>query len=205
MKYNPVKSIIEGRNHLYLSITGGGLGCVGMLTENGGASPVFVGASIPYRENVLTSMIGFQAKTVTPKVARLLSYYPFNQPIAFDFPEDTPDYCVSIGVTASLAKSGTERAGRDHKVYIHVGSFRDNEFKHLDSIGLQLKAKRTRLEEETLLNKLILSLADCRLNLTKPYPLIHKPWIEWIGLTDEDVVELSFERGLDNAVPDKED
>lgn len=210
MKYNPVKNIIEGRNLLYLSITGGGLGSVGMLTENGGASSVFVGASIPYNQEVLTSMVGPLAQAVTPKVARLLSLYPFNQPFTFNFnegedgSEDCPDYCVSIGVTASLAKAGVEREGREHKVYIHVGSFNTDEFKHLESIGIHLKDKRTRLEEETLLNKLILSLADCRLNLTKPHPLIHKPWIEWIGLTDKDVIELDFGK-VQDEVPDTQD
>jgi hypothetical protein len=204
-KYNPVKSIIEGQNLLYLSITGGGLGSIGMLTENGGASSVFVGASVPYSQEVLASMIGSLAQAVTPKVARLLSLYPFNQPLAFNFGEEgDPNYCVSIGVTASLAKAGTEREGREHKVYIHVGSFDNNEFKHLESIGIQLKDKRTRLEEETLLNKLILSLADCRLNLTKPHPLIHKPWLEWIGLTDKDVIELDFGK-VQDEVQDTQD
>jgi len=198
---NIVENILKSKAKLYLSLTGGGFGSIPMLTENGGASSVFLGARIPYSSEELRTVVGCgsAAKPVSAMTAILLANYPYTQPIVDTLPsivssdeQDNAAYCVSIGMTCSLRKND-ERTDRKHTIFLAVSYLHRDNKKAVDNIYVELNKTRTRKEEEDLTSKLILAMADCRMNLTKAYPLQNKAMLKWIGLTSEDIFTWSLD------------
>lgn len=187
---NVIENILNSKRKLYISLTGGGSSSISQLLENGGASNVFIGGRIPYNESELTSMIGYTDKAVSAKTAVLLSQYVYNQPCSNDLPLEGEDgWCVGIGVTCSLVKPN-ERKDREHIIFLATCSIYSDNKKVVDVVKITLDKTRTRKQEEDLVSRLILSFADCRMNLTKAHPLTHKPWLKWIGLSSTDIVDV---------------
>lgn len=184
-----VDKILQSKNKLYLAIAGGGLSVLGTLTENGGAGHVFMGARTPYDFNDLVDIVGNQHKAVSQKTAQLLSSYITKTPLSDSLPklEDNTYFCLGIGVTCSLVKRN-ERKGREHRIILSTCEIYYESNKYLDMIDITLVESRTRKQEEDLVANLILAMADCRLNLTKSYPLQNKSTMKFIGLTDKDKV-----------------
>ncbi len=192
---NVVENILKSKAKLYLTVTGGGTGAISTLLENGGGSSVFLGARVPYSSDELRSVVGsgHAAKPVSAMTAILLANYPATQSIVDTLPDIEPSdeqdnaaYCVSVGSTCSLVKDN-ERAERKHTIFLAVSYLHKDNKELVDNVYVELNNGRTRKEEEDLVSRLILAMADCRMNLTKSYPLQNKHTLKWIGLTDKDV------------------
>jgi hypothetical protein len=143
---------------LFLSLTGGGTEAISDIIKGGGASHFFLGARVPYNEQELMDICGPVTKTVSDKIALLLSNIggpSYNTMVASEKP------IVSIGCTASLARATNqkEREGREHKAYINVSLSESVHFKQKYITLINFKKKRTRLEEERILADVIIELA----------------------------------------------
>jgi len=181
---NIIQEILKSKYKLYLSLTGGGTRCVSMLLENGGASEVFLGASIPYCEEDLRWNIGPYSKAVSRQVAEKMSYGCISKSVC-----DGEDKIISIGVTASLAKAGKERGDRIHEAYICIHEIKEHTNKILKEFHITF-SHRARLSEEMVLANTILFLANSEMNLTKAHILTHKPSQKLAGLLPTDKLEL---------------
>lgn len=188
-----IDDILKGEKKFYMGITGGGLICLGELLKNGGGSNVFLGANIPYSKELLNNVTRTVIKCVSNEKAIELS----------QLGELTEVDHIGIGVTCCLAKNGSERAGREHLVYLsssqgkaHYSSFEDGsffgmEYKEQGSLGVKLNEPRTRLEEENLVAKLILAYTHFSLGLSvQPPHLNSEVWYDVIGMTENDEVIL---------------
>jgi nicotinamide mononucleotide (NMN) deamidase PncC len=189
---NVIAAIKKSSVPVFFGITGGGSEAVSLLLKGGGASNVFLGAIVPYSRTELCRHIKLfdYDKSVSRKVAQALATVG---PTNIDH--------FGIGVTCSLVKDG-ERDGRDHKIVICAAHNKMHEIPDSDkkvptsrfrtTCEVVLKEDRTRIQEEFIVSAMVLSFAHCFLNLTKPFPLMHKPWLRMIGLTDNDEVKVDF-------------
>jgi len=191
---NIIQEILKSKHKLYLSLTGGGTKCISLLLENGGASSVFLGASIPYCEEDLRWNIGPYSKAVSRQVAEKMSYGCISKSVCDSL--EGEDRIISIGVTASLAKAGKEREDRVHEAYICIHEIKEHTIKEPENKIKILKefhitfSHRARLDEETALANTILFLANSEMNLTKSHILTHKPSQKLAGLLPTDKLEL---------------
>ena len=145
------KEIINNKTQCKLSmiLTGGGTLAISELLKHGGASNVLEMAAVPYGQESLQELLGFKpTKSVSSDVAYGL--------IA-DFSKG-----LVVSCTASLRKSGEERAGRIHEAYIGY-----NNGVVIDIYHVLFGANRTREQEEELLAVIILAGIDQYLNLRK--------------------------------------
>lgn len=145
------KEIINNKTQCKLSmiLTGGGTLAISELLKHGGASNVLEMAAVPYGQESLQELLGFKpTKSVSSDVAYGL--------IA-DFSKG-----LVVSCTASLRKSGEERAGRIHEAYIGY-----NNSAVIDIYHVLFGANRTREQEEELLAVIILAGIDQYLNLRK--------------------------------------
>jgi hypothetical protein len=132
---------------LYFAITGGGTGAIYEFLRHGGASSVFLGSITPYSEKALTEFIDSEPiKTCSEGVAINMAHAAREACIYLGA---TNTEAIGVGVTCSLAKSTPERAGREHKAYITVGSKDFNSTQHLI-------LKATREEEEIQVTEAII-------------------------------------------------
>ena len=174
------------RGKLYLSITGGGTGCIPILLEGGGASGVFIGANIPYSSSELRNLIGNVQKSCSADTAKKLAN-------SFSFTTESEigdDYIIGVGCTASLRKAEKEREDRVHEFYIHVHTY-SKTLGHREccQFHIVLNEKRTRVSEEVIVSRFILAAADQYLNLNKRFFLQIPEYTQWIGLTKKDKVD----------------
>ena len=182
-----IQEILKSKHKLYLSLTGGGTKSISMLLENGGASEVFLGASIPYCEEDLRWNIGPYSKAVSRQVAEKMSYGCISKSVCDSL--EGEDRIISIGVTASLAKAGKEREDRIHEAYICIHEIKEHTNKILKEFHITF-SRRARLDEETALANVILFLANSEMNLTKSNILTHKYSQKLAGLLPADKLEL---------------
>lgn len=192
MKQKYIEEMLQSKRKLFLAITGGGSGAITKLLENGGASDMFLGAIIPYCHRELTDIVGSTDKAVSSRVALLLSTAAYNRAIIDEFTAGPGRECVGIGATCSLAKTGKEREGREHKVFIAVTIMTSDSKEKRECVEVTLKTKRTRKEEEDVVSNLILLIADMNLCLRKAHwfhPTFRKQFNLESGLTDADEVE----------------
>lgn len=192
MKQKIIDEILTSKRKLFLAITGGGTAAIPLLLQNGGASDVFLGAIVPYCHKELMDVVGSTDKTVSERVALLLSGTAYNRAIADDFTEGPGKECVGIGATSSLVKNTKEREGREHKVYLAVSIIETIGKSKQETVEVTLKANRTRKEEEDVVSNLILLLADMNLCLRKAHwfhPTFRKALNTESGLTDQDEVK----------------
>jgi hypothetical protein len=185
MKQKQIEEILKSKRKLYVAITGGGTGVLPLLLENGGASSIFFGATIPYCHDELENLIGPTNKAVSRKVALLLSTLVYNKSVIDTLEEG--EECVGIGVTCSLAKAGVEREGREHNVCIAVSILTPETRVNKDYIEISLGEKRTRKQEEDLVSELILNAIDMNMCLRKANPF--QLGLKAMGLTDKDKVQ----------------
>lgn len=153
-----IDSILKSNKKLYLSITGGGTAAISKLLENGGASNIFLGATVPYSTDDLSFLCGSAAnKPVSEECADRLSILGYQSASAVKLQEKEG---VCIGATSSLRKNGVERAGRIHQAYISVCRYDNFGREIVLRYHIVLKKERTRLQEEELLANLILYIAE---------------------------------------------
>lgn len=199
-QFDIIDSIKKSKNKLFLAITGGGTQAISNILKGGGASSVFVGAIVPYHQEMLRDVVGSFDKAVSIKIARGLSA---------SFPEvelEKGQSLISIGCTSSLAKAEPEREGRVHHVCLSVKHCIMDKSGYLkatqvESMSVQLKGSRNREEEEKLVSRLIEAYACCYMNLTKWHPITYPVIFKWIGLTQDDVI-LTHTDGDINALQD---
>ena len=104
---------------MYLTITGGGTGIIPRLLEQGGASSYFVGADIPYSNDLTqqawSSLFGnFPVKACSKEMAQFLAFLGENKMKMPGYQQNL----LSIGVTASLMKAEGERPDRLNEAYV---------------------------------------------------------------------------------------
>lgn len=177
---NIIQEILQSKSKLYLSLTGGGTRYISAILENGNASNIFLGASIPYCEEDLRWNIGPYSKAVSRQVAEKMAYSCVSKSVCDSLEGD--DRIISIGVTASLAKAGKEREDRVHE----IKELEHNTLKEFHIVF----SHRSRLEEEMRLANVILFLANYEMNLTKTHILTHIPSQKLAGLLPTDKLEL---------------
>jgi len=191
MNKKSIEEILKSNRKLYIAITGGGTSVIPTLLENGGASEIFLGAIVPYHPDELKDVIGSFDKAVSKKTAMLLSLTAFNKRIS-DILVDNVE-CVGIGVTASLAKNGAERAGREHKACIGVSIIKFDKSTKREYLEIIFGEKRTRKEEEDILAELILAMVDMNMCLRKAHHFNNgdstAKYLKSIGLTENDNVK----------------
>lgn len=158
-----IDSILDSKKKLYLAITGGGLGAISKLTENGGASSVLLGATIPYSPEDLNEIVGSYvgAKAVSKECAKALSNAGYRASSSINI-EDNNGVCVSC--TASLRKKGKEREGREHKAFIGVNEYDFDNRRCVRVYEINFLKDRSRVEEEYILSCLVLAVADKHLS-----------------------------------------
>lgn len=188
---NNIQAILNvGNTMLYMGITGGGTGAITSLLENGGASSIFVGASIPYSQEQLLELIGGYHQEV-PAVSYMIasrlskSCGYRTQQVA----KENSSRLVGVGCSASLVKNGVEREGREHKAVICISEFdtEKEEFVMKYRLDVKLAAKRTRIEEERLLSDIIIQAIFYYL-LQNEEPSNPKT-AKQLGLTTKDTIE----------------
>ncbi len=181
-----IDAIKNSKNKLYIAMTGGGSACLPTLLEEGGASASFLGATIPYSEHELGSLIGSYSKATSVSTAISMA-----DVVCWRSEVDAKDYhIVGIGMTCSLKKSGDERADREHKICLAVKIITDHETKVAFRAEIVLNKGRTRKQEEDLTGNLILAVADQYMNGNSTHFLKNKQIMKWIGLTDKDQVNV---------------
>lgn len=182
-----LEKMLKSDKKLYLTITGGGVGVVNKILENGGASSIFLGATVPYHEDDTRNIVGSILKLVSEKSASLLSLNAYNQASSLNFKNKE---CISIASTSTLRKSGTERADRVHEAFICIRKYDGIEYnKSTESYHIVFNEDRTRKQEEDILSAALLaiccsSLTICKWNLST-YDVMKKD----IGFTDKDIIE----------------
>jgi nicotinamide mononucleotide (NMN) deamidase PncC len=156
--YDQVLEIHRKKVKLYFAITGGGTGAIYEFLRHGGASDVFVGATIPYDSNHLDDFLGGWNETIPEKAcseetAEKLAYAAFKEAkvITTNPAFSTENQAIGIGVTCSLAKATKEREGREHNAYIAIRSKEFGFVKHLSP-------KSTREEEEIQVAEAIIDI-----------------------------------------------
>jgi nicotinamide mononucleotide (NMN) deamidase PncC len=101
---------------LVLSVTGGGTGVFNTLLSKGGASSFFLEGNIPYSPESLKQLLGYTPeRACTEEVSRRMAMQSFKRAMQLGASEDE---ATGIGVTATLAKKGEERADRVHQFHI---------------------------------------------------------------------------------------
>lgn len=182
-----IDKMFKSDNKLYLTITGGGVGVVSKILENGGASSIFLGANIPYNEEDTRNIVGSVTKIVSAKTAKLLSLDGYFKSSSFLFKKKE---CICVASTSTLRKSGVERADRVHEAYICVRRYDGKEYnKSVESYHIVFNEDRTRKQEEDILSSSLLaiccsSMTICKWNLST-YDVMKKD----IGFTDKDIIE----------------
>lgn len=157
-----IDNILNSKKKLYLAITGGGLGAISKLTENGGASTVFLGATVPYSPEDLAVIVGSAShKAVSLECARALSKAGYKAASSINV-EDFNGICVAS--TSSLRKAGKERADREHNAFISVSKYDYDNSVWIATVSIKFLKNRTRLEEEYVLSCLILAVANAYMN-----------------------------------------
>lgn len=194
-----VEDILSSKNKVFLAITGGGTAAISTLLSAGGASSVFAGAIVPYSEEYLATIVGSYSKATSIEVSRRLS-----NAIPIDFTLEEDQKLISVGATSSLKKRGDERKDRMHHVCISIREAKPDKTGYLwtellETVTFQLKADRTREQEEELVSRLILSFANLHMNGNKLHPISSPEVFAWVGLTDDDVI-ITFQEKVKNAV-----
>lgn len=99
-----------------LAITGGGAEAIGELLRYGGGSATVLEAVVPYDQKAFDNFVrGKPDKYCSPGAARDLAMAAFQRAVGF---ANTSENIVGVGASCSLVKDGSERAGREHHVYI---------------------------------------------------------------------------------------
>ncbi len=113
-----VAGIKDSGTKVYACITGGGLGSLDLLTHNGGASKVLIGAEIPYSPETFDKFLGKkQEQYCSENAARRLAMESYLRGTSL-FPNTNS--VIGLGVTCSLAKNEPEREGRKHHIHLAV-------------------------------------------------------------------------------------
>lgn len=181
---NLINEIINGKNKFSLAITGGGTRAISYLLENGGASSVFLGALVPYANSMLkTYTYAKYEKAVSIDAARaMLDWSRYG---------NTENH-YSISSTSSLAKNGIEREGRQHSVVLasqYIFYSEQPIIFEAPALEVNLNEKRTRLEEEELVARLIIAYTHFSLGLSVQPPHLNSTiWYEYVGMTEQDEV-----------------
>ena len=115
-----IDKIINSDKKIYMAITGGGIGAISRLLENGGASNVFVGASVPYSEHELKTFSGTTYNNVKCCSKQMADFMANESMCMMVQPDDKKD--IGVGVTASLTRGESERRDRVNHAYICVKS-----------------------------------------------------------------------------------
>lgn len=160
-----IENILKSDKKLFLAITGGGTRAISKLTENGGASSVFLGAVIPYTQRDLIEICGSRGtKAVSQDCANAFSLAGWKAASADEIREGT---AITVACTASLCKNVKERAGRVHQAYISVAEYNEKKSRVVARFNFIFSKERTRFEEEDLLADLLLCIAEKYMNGTK--------------------------------------
>lgn len=123
---NIVQEIIKQNIRLVMYIAGGGADAIGEITRYGGASKILLEAVVPYSKKSFDSLIKTDLdKYVNSNAAIFLAQSAFQRAV---FLANTPEKCIGIGVTASLAKENQ----RDVRSIMHFCA-------NMQLMGIQLK------------------------------------------------------------------
>lgn len=146
-KEKTIKDLLAISNTKFiLTIAGGGTEVIGEICRHGGASSIFINGYAPYDTQEFNKVIGgVPEKYVSVEAACQLA----TGALLKSAHKTNPNLC-SIAATSSLVKQN-ERKGRVH--HLHIACLKDNFTK---CISVELKEKRTREEEESLVADLIL-------------------------------------------------
>ncbi len=111
-----VQKIHETPFKFFAAISGGGQGFLGDFCKIEGASNNFIGAIIPYNQNIFNKFLGGRSPDhyVSSEAARKLAVSSFMECLNANIPRQN---AVGLAATCSLAKFN-ERENRKHKVYI---------------------------------------------------------------------------------------
>lgn len=148
-----VDCLLNSPYRFYFAIAGGGTGAIQTLTENGGASGVFIGAVIHYDFDELSQYIGYSPeKACSEHVAKSLAERAAWTVLC----RVDNGKCIGIGATSVLSK----RCG-EHKIFVTVLS---TNFQY--TYKLTLKPFRARHIEERIASDFILWCVMKTLQLT---------------------------------------
>lgn len=168
-----IEEIKKSKSKLYLAITGGGTEAISHLCKGGGASSVFLGATVPYSETELAWVIGSYDKAVSQKVAdKLCKETPTYTTVESLRKEDGFYSLYCIGCTSSLTKGEKQREGRENVAFISIKLYTNvpEQEKVIFRGKIVFNTKNTRETQEANLAAAILDLADCYMNLRKAHP-----------------------------------
>jgi nicotinamide mononucleotide (NMN) deamidase PncC len=182
-----LEKLLKSDKKLYLTITGGGVGVVSKILENGGASSVFLGANIPYNEDDSRAITGSVTKLVSERAAKLLSLDGYFKDSSLRFSNKE---CICIASTSSLRKNGHERADRVHEAYICVRGYDGKDYnKSVEMYHIVFGEDRTRKQEEDILSGALLAICCSSLTLCKWHLETYDVMKKDIGFTDKDTIE----------------
>lgn len=123
-----IKKIHATDKKAVLAIAGGGSEAIGELLRYGDGSKTLLNAVVPYSTEAFDRYIkGKPDKYVSEDAACYLAMAAYEEATSLAPNEEV----VGIGVTASLGKSGPERAGRVHELWIASQSVDETITKHV--------------------------------------------------------------------------
>jgi len=146
-----------------LAVTGGGSGAISRLLEVPGASRTVLEAIVPYAPASLAKWLGGRPdQSCSAHTARAMAMAAFRRATLYD---DDPLNVAGIGCTASLATDRPKRGGHRVHVALQTASLTATH-------SLQLtKGRRSRAEEEDLVDRLVLTLVAEACGLVRRLPM----------------------------------
>lgn len=100
------------------AVTGGGTLAIPIFLAHGGSSSVFLDAVVPYDNQALVNFLGIKPeKFCSDKTARMMAVKSYQRAVGLGADKTK---AVGVGVSASLAKKGGERADRVNEAFITV-------------------------------------------------------------------------------------
>lgn len=149
MDIDTVKKIQSTAYKFFVAITGGGQSFIGDYTRISGASNNFLGAFVPYNQELFNRFVGGAPDNyASPEAARKLAVASYFECLKAGTPVEL---AIGIGAASSVVKEN-EREGRQHKIHVAV-----HRYNLTGEINLILNQGRIRLEEDAIVNQLILN------------------------------------------------
>ena len=159
-----------------IAITGGGTGAIDELLRRGGGSNTLIKAIVPYSLDALKEFLGFiPEKAASQEASRAMALQSYLHALRLSPGKNR----FGLGVSASLAKHGPERAGRKHHLHIafHNG-FRNSviSYEFEEATGCEPPGKARAKQEERATELIMMFLAS---NLQINPDLWHEPEARW--------------------------
>lgn len=174
-----------------LAITGGGTEAISELLRYGGGSTTILEAIIPYNQKAFDNFVrGKPDKYCSPGAARDLAMAAFQRAVEF---ANTSENIIGVGASCSLVKDVTERAGREHHVYIATQTEYETVSYTLSLHGHEYNREQ---EEKLAATAIVEALGvACKINceLTPESKAVASPQLRNLILGEQKVLTLGLE------------